>query len=248
MDRGKRLLIVDNDPDIQDLLKDFLIRQDYLVVTAADGAGLWSALAQWPVDLVILDIMLPGEDGLSLCRRLRADADPGIRTLPIIMLTAVADAADRIVGLEMGADDYLTKPFDPRELLARVRSLFRRGALDAEQRRPEQNRPAARLFSFVGWQLDEAKRELRAPNGIVVPLSQGEFNLLRAFLARPHVVLSRDELAEIAKGTALQPFERSIDVQVGRLRRKLEADAKSPQLLKTVRGGGYLFAADVSIG
>ena len=177
--------------------------------------------------------MLPGEDGLSLCRGLRATS-----SLPVIMLTAVAEDTDRIIGLEMGADDYLTKPFNPRELLARIKAVLRRSA----------GTPAEiteGVLTFAGWQLSPAQRELRDRDGVLVPLTSGEFDLLLAFVERPERVLSRDQLLDLTRGRDAVPFDRSIDVQLSRLRRKIEADSKSPQLIKTVRGGGYMLAHPV---
>jgi two-component system OmpR family response regulator len=193
-------------------------------------------LANGRFDLVVLDIMLPGEDGLSLCRRIRAQS-----ALPVIMLTAVAEETDRIVGLEMGADDYLVKPFNPRELLARIKEVLRRTGGDARVRDT-----GGRVFSFAGWRVDLAKRELTSPDGVLVPLTGGEFDLLAAFVEHPQRVLSRDFLLDHAKGRDAQPFDRSIDVQLSRLRRKIEADPRDPQFIKTVRSGGYIFTQPVT--
>ena len=184
-------------------------------------------------DLIVLDLMLPGEDGLSICRRLRAAT-----RIPIVMLTAVAEDTDRIIGLEIGADDYLTKPFNPRELLARIRAVLRR----AEAPLPH---PEGSTLVFAGWRLDPARRELRDPDGVLVELTAGGFDLLAAFVARPRRVLSRDRLLDLTKGRDAQPFDRSIDVQVSRLRRKIEADPKKPEVIKTVRSGGYIFTLPV---
>jgi two-component system OmpR family response regulator len=184
--------------------------------------------------------MLPGEDGLALCRWLRAHS-----TLPVIMLTARGDEIDRIVGLEMGADDYLAKPFNPRELVARIRAVLRRagttqGGLAAGRRNGDPT-----VLRFAGWRLDVARRELTSPDGVLVALSTGEFGLLAALASHPGRVLSRDHLLDLARGRDAQPFDRAIDVQVSRLRRKLEDDPKDPRMIKTVRGGGYLFTSDV---
>ncbi len=185
--------------------------------------------------------MLPGEDGLSLCRRLRADSK-----IPVIMLTAMGEETDRIVGLEMGADDYVAKPFNPRELLARIKAVLRR-AEGGQARRPDD---ADRLgvLVFAGWRLDLDKRELVSPQDLLVSLSAGEYDLLAAFATRPQRVLSRDQLLDLARGREAQPFDRAIDVQVSRLRRKIEADPGNPVFIKTVRSGGYMFTPAVEKG
>ncbi len=230
------LLIVDDDREIRDLLGRFLTRHGYRVTTARDGREMRKALADWRIDLIVLDLMLPGEDGLSLCRRLRADS-----AIPIIMLTAMGEETDRIVGLEMGADDYLPKPFNPRELLARVKAVLRRaeGGLASDRAAGET------IMRFAGWTLDLARRRLGSPDDVIVDLSAGEFDLLVAFAEHPQRVLSRDQLLDLTHGRAAAPFDRSIDIQVSRLRRKIEADPKAPELIMTVRGGGYMFAAAV---
>ncbi len=183
-------------------------------------------------DLLVLDIMMPGEDGLNLCRRLRARSN-----LPIVFLTAVAEETDRIIGLEMGADDYLVKPFNPRELLARIRAVLRRAAPEPPETLDQ--------YRFAGWILDPSKRELRNPDGVLVPLSTGEYDLLIAFLDRPQRVLNRDQLLDLTRGREALPFDRSVDVQLSRLRRKIEIDPKDPNLIKTVRGGGYVLVSAV---
>ena len=224
-----RVLIVDDDGDIRDGLAQVFARAGFAVSTAGDVPTLERALDNEGADVIVLDLMLPGEDGLSACRRLSAAGAP-----PIIMLSALGDDADRIVGLEIGADDYLAKPCNPRELVARVRALLRRA-----RERPE---PAAsgEALRFEGFRLDLARRELTDPDGVVAPLSGGEFRLLRAFLERPQRVLSRDLLLELAFGEG-DVFDRAVDVQVSRLRRKLERPGL--ELIRTVRGEGYLFAA-----
>jgi two-component system OmpR family response regulator len=237
MEPVPHILVVDDDGEIRSLLRAFLEREGLRVSTAPDGRGLWTALGQGRVDLIVLDLMLPGEDGLTLCRRLRVDSD-----VPVIMLTARGDPVDRIVGLEMGADDYLAKPFQPRELLARIRNVLRRVRAHA----PPDTADARRL-RFAGWTLDVGARELLAADGVRVPLSGAEYRLLRVFLDRPHRVLGREQLLDLARDRELQPFDRSIDVQVGRLRKRLNDDGREPRLLKTVRGEGYVFAADVEI-
>ncbi len=232
MVRDEHLLIVDDDREIRELLQQYLEQNGYRVSAVADGEAMWRTLENGHVDLIVLDIMLPGEDGLSLCRQVRARSD-----LPVIMLTALGDETERIVGLEMGADDYLPKPFNPRELLARIKGVLRRangGAVDA---------PAVR---FAGWTLDREARHLVSPDGVVVNLSAGEYRLLDTFVCHPGRVLTRDQLMERIQGRDWAPFDRSIDVQVSRLRRRLHDDSSDPCLIKTVRGQGYLFAARVS--
>ena len=232
------VLIVDDDREIRDLLARFLTKHGLRASVAADGRDMWKALADRAIDLVVLDVMLPGEDGFSLCRTLRASSD-----VPIIMLTAMGEEVDRIVGLEMGADDYLAKPFSPRELHARIKAVLRRTGAPARQRL-ESAGAGARLV-FAGWAMDLDRRALTAPDGVLVPLSTGEFDLLAAFATHARRVLSRDQLLDLARGRDAQPFDRSIDVQVSRLRRKIEANPAEPELIKTVRGGGYLFTAEV---
>ena len=237
MTRTPHLLIVDDDREIRDLLSRFLRKHGHRVDTAADGRAMWQALSAGRFDLVVLDLMLPGEDGLSLCRRLRAESD-----LPVIMLTALGEEADRIVGLELGADDYVTKPFNPRELLARVKAVLRRSA---QPRAAGESEAPAPVIAFDGWRLDLGRRELHAPDGALMPLTAGEFDLLAAFAEHPGRVLNRDQLLDLTRGRSAQPFDRSIDVQLSRLRRKIEADPKEPRLIKTVRGGGYVFSCKV---
>ena len=241
MTRTPHLLIVDDDREIRDLLSRFLRKHGYRVDTAGDGRAMWQALAAGRFDLVILDLMLPGEDGLSLCRRLRADS-----SLPVIMLTAIGEDTDRIVGLEIGADDYVTKPFNPRELLARVKAVLRRSAgLSPVEAGEAEAQGEDRVLRFEGWRLDLARRELYGPDGALMPLTAGEFDLLAAFVEHPGRVLNRDQLLDLTRGRAAQPFDRSIDVQLSRLRRKIESDPKEPRLIKTVRGGGYILSCNV---
>ncbi len=230
------VLIVDDDAETRSLLQKYLQKQGYRVTTAADGRALRKALEIGRPDLVVLDLMLPGEDGLELCRDLRTRSN-----LPVIMLTARDEETDRIVGLEMGADDYLGKPFNPRELLARIKSVLRRARSLPENLEPE----AVRLVRFAGWTLDADTRNLTAPDGIVVPLSGSEFKLLRVFLAHPNRVLSRDQLIDLMISREAGPFDRAIDVQVSRLRQRLREDAREPRIIKTVRGEGYVLAAKV---
>lgn len=237
MDKNAHILVVDDDREIRDLLDKFLVKHGYRVTTAAEGREMKKVLEDSRIDLVVLDLMMPGEDGLTLCRNLRADSQ-----LPVIMLTAMGEETDRIVGLEMGADDYLAKPFNPRELLARIKAVLRRsGAVPALR----EVKSATELYQFAEWSLDAGKRELTGDNGMMVPMSTGEFDLLLAFLQHPQRVLSRDQLLDLARGRDAAPFDRSIDVQVSRLRKKIEVDPKEPQLIKTVRGGGYVLTVKV---
>jgi two-component system OmpR family response regulator len=237
MTTGKTLLVVDDDPQLRQLVREYLGEHGYVVLVAADGAGMWAEIGARPVDMVILDLMLPGEDGLSLCRALRARS-----AMPILMLTARGEETDRIVGLEMGADDYLPKPFSPRELLARIKSILRRthdggGAA-----------VAPREFRFARWTLDIGAHHLVDAEGVVVPLSTGEFRLLKALVENGNRVMSRDQLMESLAGREAGPFDRTIDVMISRLRRRLEDDAREPALIKTVRNEGYLLAAKVERG
>lgn len=240
MTTTEHILIVDDDKEIRDLLAQFLVKHNMRVTTAADGREMKRALTDWKIDLVVLDLMMPGEDGLTLCRNLRTES-----TIPVIMLTAMGEETDRIIGLEMGADDYLAKPFNPRELLARIKAVLRRSVDRAARPAGETEAAWNESCQFSGWRLDMAKRELYSPSGVLVPLSGGEFELLQAFMTHPGRVLSRDQLLDLARGREAQPFDRSIDVQVSRLRRKLEDDPKAPSLIKTVRSGGYMFATEV---
>ena len=240
MQRTPHLLIIDDDREIRDLLARFLVRHELRVDTARDGREMDQRLAAGRFDLLVLDLMMPGEDGLAICRRLRGS---GVKT-PIIMLTALGEEADRIVGLEVGADDYLPKPFNPRELLARIRAVLRRSGDTAEQDGGNGERP--RVLTFEGWQIDLAARELRDPEGTLVTLTSGEFDMLEAFAERPQQILSRDQLADLTTGRSLGPFDRSIDVALSRLRRKLGEDPKNPRMFKTVRHGGYYFSCDVT--
>ena len=237
MPKTPHIMVVDDDREIRSLVSQFLRKHGFRVTDAADGREMMEALDGGRFDLVVLDLMLPGEDGLSLCRRVRAGS-----SLPIIMLTAMGEETDRIVGLEMGADDYLPKPFNPRELLARIRAVLRRSGGEVAEADSE----AGGIRSFGGWSLDLAKRELRAPDGTLVPLTAGEYDLLAVIVERPGRVLSRDQLLDLTRGRDAAPFDRSIDVQISRLRRKLEPDPREPQIIKTVRGGGYVLACEVT--
>ncbi|MBP8065744.1 MAG: response regulator [Aeromonadaceae bacterium] len=231
------ILVVDDHADIRDLLKRFLEQHGYRVTCARDGREMKKLLEHSTIELIVLDLMLPGEDGLTLCRELRVHS-----AIPIVMLTAMGEDMDRIVGLEMGADDYLAKPFNPRELLARIKAVLRRSQPHEEINNDEK----VMRYHFAHWQLDMARRELIDTDGLSISLSTAEFDLLKVFLERPQRVLSRDQLLDLARGREAQAFDRAIDTQVSRLRRKLERDAKNPELIKTVWGGGYLFAAEVT--
>lgn len=236
MSNQDHILIVDDDREIRTLLGDYLQKNGYRTTAVADGKAMWNALNGARVDLVILDVMLPGDDGFVLCRNLRARGD-----VPVVMLTAKGEDTDRIVGLELGADDYLAKPFNPRELLARIKSVLRRhrtipGNLQAEP---------TRALRFAGWTLDLAARNLISPDEVVVALSGAEFRLLRVLLSYPNRVLSRDQLMDLTVGREADPLDRSVDVQVSRLRQRLGDDAREPVIIKTVRGEGYVLAAQV---
>jgi len=231
---GARIVVVDDDAGIRELICEFLSRHGFEVEPAADGPALARALNNRPADLVVLDVMLPGEDGLQICRRLAAQDGPAV-----IMLSAMGDETDRIVGLELGADDYLPKPCNPRELLARVRAVLRRRG----EPRPAEGELGAQI-EFVGWRLDLVRRELKSPEGVVVNLSGGEFSLLRALVDRPERVLTRDQLLDLARGPDSDAYDRAIDVQISRLRKKL-SDGGAGELIRTVRNEGYMFMARV---
>jgi two-component system, OmpR family, response regulator len=229
------ILIVDDDRGIRELLQDFLQQHEFRVLTANNGGQMEAVLKKHDVDLIILDVMLPGKDGLTLCQELRQKSK-----LPIIMLTAVSEEIDCILGLEMGADDYISKPFNPRTLLARIKAVLRR--VDSHISIDEQDLP---VYLFSGWRLDTAKRKLLAPDEVEILLSTGEYNLLHAFVKRPQQVLSRDLLLDITKNREAGPYDRSIDIQISRLRQKLEVNPKKPEIIKTVRGGGYVLSTVV---
>ena len=235
------ILIIDDDSEIRDLLSDYLQQHNFRVSTARNGDEMWRVLRKAQIDLVVLDIMLPGDDGLTLCRKLREDSD-----VMIVMLSAVGEETDRVIGLEVGADDYLAKPFSPRELLARIKALTRRTTGPLADKRKARHLAELPLIHFNDWQLDQNKRRLLAPDGLTVPLSTAEYELLIAFLENPNRVLNRDQLLDLTKGREGQPFDRTIDVQVARLRKKIEEDPKNPQILQTIRGGGYQFKAYVT--
>lgn len=235
------ILVVDDDSQIRDLISDYLKQHQFRVSTARDGNEMWRVLKRSNIDLVVLDIMLPGDDGLTLCRKLREESD-----VMIIMLSAVGEETDRVIGLEVGADDYLAKPFSPRELLARIKALTRRTTGPLAEERKARRLAETPPINFNDWQLDQNKRRLIAPDGVTVPLSAAEYDLLTAFLEHPNRVLTRDQLLDLTKGREAQPFDRTIDVQVARLRKKIEEDPKNPQVIQTVRGGGYQFKANVT--
>ncbi len=236
MDLAAHILFVEDDPDIRSMVADFLRSNGFRVSTARDGREMDRALAVSRIDLLILDVMLPGEDGLSLCRRLRAGSD-----VPIIMLTARGSEIERVVGLEIGADDYLTKPFSTPELVARIKAILRR--TQALPSASPSGRPS--LLRFAGWLLNLGSRRLLAADGTRVPLTGAEFELLVAFCEHPNRILTRDQLLDLTRGRAQAPFDRSIDIQVSRLRRKIEDNPRDPALIQTVRAGGYIFTSEV---
>jgi two-component system, OmpR family, response regulator len=238
MDTALHVLVVDDDAELGRLLTGVLVSNGFRVSVAANGKAMARILRAAQIDLIVLDIMMPGEDGLSLCRRLRANS-----TIPIIMLTARGSEDDRVVGLEMGADGYLVKPFSIDELLARIRAVLRRSAMPSPGSAPA----AARIFEFAGWRLDVTRRQLRSPANALVDLRDAEFELLLAFVERPQHVLTRGQLVELARGRSPAAADRNIDVHISRLRHRLEVDPKEPELIKTIRGGGYVFAVPVKL-
>jgi len=238
MQSRPHILVVDDHREIRDLVSRALAKEGFRVSTAADGRAMRKTLADSRIDLILLDLMLPGEDGLSLCRRLRAESN-----VPIIMLTAKGDEIDRVIGLEMGADDYLPKPFGSRELIARIKAVLRRSR-ESVAAAHSGERP--KRYCFEGWVLDTGQRELVRKDGVAVPLSTGEYDLLIALLERPQRVLSRDQLLDLARGRTASALDRSIDTQVSRLRKKLERDPANPKIIKTVWGGGYMFTPAVT--
>src|SRR6202012_3415828 len=238
MDGSRHILVVDDDKELRGLLSRFLTSNGFRVSVAQDAAAMTQAMSAARIDLVILDIMMPGEDGLSVCRRLRANG-----TIPIIMLTAKGSEFDRVAGLEIGADDYLSKPFSIHELLARVRAVLRRAAM------PVPGSPAGggRVFEFAGWRLAVSRREVRAPRNALVDLRAPEFDVLLALVEHPQKVLTRDQLLDLSRGWASDAFDRTIDLYIGRLRRRFGADPKEPALIKTMRSEGYILTADVTV-
>lgn len=231
------ILIVDDDEGICSLLAKSLEQYGFKTSTAFNGDEMFAQIDKKRPDIIVLDLMLPGESGLTLCKKISND-------IPVIILTAMSDDTDRIIGLEVGADDYLAKPFNPRELVARIKAILRR--TQHMPRTQQSHRPQQEYLLFEHWKLNTLSRRLfSSEDDMEVSLSAGEYDLLLAFAENPQRVLSRDELLDITKNRAISPFDRSIDVQISRLRHKIEADPKNPQLIKTVRGGGYLFTAHV---
>lgn len=237
MSASPHILLVDDDKQIRASLGRFLISNGIRITEAGNDTAMWKSLDVGKFDLIVLDIMMPGEDGLSLCRRLRAT-----RPIPIVLLTAMSSETDRIIGLEIGADDYVTKPFSPRELLARIRAVLRR----TQNTLSKEERATQSVYAFDGWHLDTVRRVLRNPDKALVDLTAGEFDLLVAFVERPQQVLTRNQLLDLTRGRASAPFDRTIDVQLSRLRRKIEANPQQPTLIKTVRSGGYIFTVPVA--
>lgn len=238
MPGASHILIVDDHREMRELVSRALSKEGFRVSAAGDGHAMRKALADSRIDLILLDLMLPGEDGLSLCRSVRAQS-----SIPIIMLTAKGDEVDRVIGLEMGADDYLPKPFSSRELVARIKAVLRRGPRDDLEAGP--GRP--KRFRFDRWILDAGARELVRDDGVAVSLSTGEYDLLLALVERPQRVLSRDQLLDLARGRSAAAFDRSIDTQVSRLRKKIEVDPSDPKIIKTVWGGGYTLTTAVHV-
>lgn len=239
LDPEAHILVVEDDGEMRHLIARLLQENGFRVTGARDGREMWETLEHAPVDLVLLDVMLPGRSGMDLCREIRGKRGPA---LPVIMVTARGEEADRVLGLELGADDYIQKPFGRREIVARIRAVLRR-AQAAQAAEPAASH--GRRVGFAGWVLDTASRELVSPTGAMVDLSGGEYDLLIAFLEHPQRVLSRDQLMELARNRLADSFDRSVDVQVSRLRRKIEPDEASPAIIKTVRGAGYMFVPRV---
>jgi two-component system OmpR family response regulator len=237
METVPHILVVDDDREIRDLLARFLTKHALRVSVAKDGPEMMRLVDERRFDLVVLDLMLPGEDGLSLCKRLRAKS-----ALPVIMLTAMGEETDRIVGLEVGADDYMAKPFNPRELLARIKAVLRRTSQASEP-----GSESTHLI-FMGFALDCEARSLAGPDGAEIELTGGEYDLLKTLLDHPGRVLTRDQLLDLTRGRLAGPFDRSIDIQISRLRKKIEPDPKEPSIIKTVRGGGYVLSCPVERG
>ncbi|HVA14915.1 MAG TPA: response regulator [Stellaceae bacterium] len=243
---SQHILVVDDEARIRTMLRRYLEGEGFKVSEAGDGSAMRRTIEAVPVDLVLLDLMMPGEDGLSLARYIRQQSQT-----PIIMLTGKGELIDRVVGLEAGADDYVAKPFHLREILARIRTVLRRVQTPvpaASARPPAAAEPAGETLQFQGWQLDLLRRELRNPDGTPIVLTAAEFELLRAFATRPNRVLNRDQLMELVKGREWEAYDRAIDTQIVRLRKKIEVDPSNPTLIKTIRGAGYVFAAAVTKG
>lgn len=241
MSAALHILVVDDETRIRTMLRRYLEGEGFKVSEAADGTEMRRAIDNETIDLVLLDLMMPGDDGLSLARHIRQRS-----AVPIIMLTGKGELIDRVAGLEAGADDYIAKPFHLREVLARIRTVLRRTQAPAASAAPGSAEPVREMLHFQGWQMDLLRRELRAPDGREVSLTSSEFELLRVFATHPNRVLNRDQLMELVKGREWEVYDRAIDTQVVRLRRKIEADQHNPALIKTVRGAGYVFAAAVS--
>lgn len=239
MEPEAHILVVDDDGETRQLIAKFLRQNGYRVTAVRDGREMMEAVRTAPVNLVVLDIMLPGASGLDLCRELRRTS-----AIPIVMVSAKGEETDRVVGLEVGADDYLAKPFAPRELLARVRAVLRRALASPGLI----GQPPGRLVHFAGWTLDQLRRELTSPEGVAVDLSTGEYDLLLAFIEHPQRVLTRDQLLDLAKNRVSAGIDRTIDIQVSRLRRKIDANAAAPPIIKTIRGAGYIFTPTVTRG
>ena len=230
------VLVVDDDPLVREMVSDYLKRNDVRVTAVGDGRALQQSLEAEVVDLIVLDLKLKGEDGMLIARRLREDS-----SIPIIMLTGRSDEADRVMGLELGADDYITKPFSPRELLARIRTVLRRRSAEVRQGRPE----GIRAYRFDGWELNLNTRRLASPKGEVLALSKGEFNLLVVFLGAPHRVLTRDQILDLSRLHNDEVYNRAVDLQIMRVRRKIEPDPAAPTYIRTERGNGYVFSVNV---
>jgi two-component system OmpR family response regulator len=235
-DTQQHILIVDDDREIRSLLRDYLEKNGYKVTAVADGKGMRRAIEQSHINLIVLDLMLPGEDGVTLCRELRAHSQ-----IPVLMLTALAEEVDRIVGLEVGADDYLAKPFSPRELVGRIKAILRRTAYMPREPAPD----AVKGYSFGEWRLDTTARTLTHVDGTEIALGGAEFRLLSVLLAHPKRVLSRVQLMELLRGRDIDPFDRSIDVRISRLRQTLRDDARAPTIIKTIYGEGYVIGVPV---
>jgi DNA-binding response OmpR family regulator len=234
--QAPHVLVVDDDPLVREMVSDYLQRNDVRVSAVGDGRALQRSLEAEIVDLIVLDLKLKSEDGMLIARRLREDS-----SIPIIMLTGRSDEADRVMGLELGADDYITKPFSPRELLARIRTVLRRRATEVRQGRPE----GIRAYRFDGWELNLNTRRLSSPAGQVLALSKGEFNLLVVFLGAPHRVLSRDQILDLSRLHNDEVYNRAVDLQIMRVRRKIEPDPAMPKYIRTERGNGYVFSVNV---
>jgi two-component system OmpR family response regulator len=238
MEKKKHILIVDDDKDIRDSLSSYLSKYQFIVTTARDGEEMQKVLGKHNIDLILLDLMIPGEDGFALLKKIRLTS-----SIPVIMLTGVGEETEKVIGLEIGADDYQTKPFNLRELLARIKAVLRRYSNISEIIREGKS---GMRYEFLGWVLDTITRRFTNPEGKEIPLSSGEYELLMTFLERSQRVLNRDQLLDLTKHRHAEPFDRSVDVQISRLRKKIETDPKNPKILKTIRGGGYIFACSVN--